>query len=610
LGVLEGIPAVAFAVLLAAILPWSTHLSRRLLLAGALFLGWMPLLWWLRLPVPAVDRVGLTLAIASGALAGWVLWAADARARAKRLIPQVGIVDAIPFVAAAVAAWTTWPLLSSSGGDRSLSILMSRSWDHVAHFAMVMVIRTQGAIGPMLAPATGGPWTYHGYPQHFHATAAALIELYSGTVVGDAATEVLRYGRGVALVQVLTAGLLAAGVAQLPGLRRRAVIAWPLAALVVGAFLFGPGSAALSTGYPNFVLACATVGLAALLAVPMSRELVPLRVFALGGLIVATVHAYVILAPLAIVAVAVAFVPLSRSRWPRSRTASAATIAALMATAVASAAVVPMLASVGGAGSLTIGDAPSFAPSYLLIASGMAIAAALAAYVRGQDTEAAMKGVGLAAIPGTGLLLLGILGAYQFATAGQLSYYFGKLAVAVTLVSIVALAAGVAIQIEPVSPRRSPARRSVAALASLVAALAALQLFGLAGVRYRLDAGALSRGPAVASQRLLHAAAVGQAQPYGWTVYVAAMPGDPAPQLADYWQRVLSLTLSSGGGPDASPTLASIVAVDGVGLDEAAEVTRKLLDDVPGRAVVVAPEIANQVRRLLPAELRSRVITW
>ena len=624
-GALDGIPAVAFAVLLACSLPWSAHLSRRTLLAGAVFLGWMPLLWWVRLPVD-VDRVGLTLAIASGALAGWVLWGPDVRAQARRLIPRVGPADAMPVVAAAVAVWTTWPLLAASGGDRTLNLLMMlTSWDHVAHAAMVMLIRTKGAIGPMLGPAPdGSKWIETAYPQHFHATVAALTELYSGKVVGDAATQVLMYGRSLALVQVLTAGLLAAGVAQLPSLRRRAVVAWPLAAVVVAAFLFGLGSWALAAGFPNFVLACATVGLAALLAVPMTRELVPLRVFALGGLIVATVHGWAPLALLAIVAGSVAFVPFSRARWPRSRTISLATVAALAVTVAASAAAVPTLASVGGLGALTLaGGNPAVSMSMLLLASGMAIATALAVYVRRQHSESAAKGIMLAAIPGTGLLLSGLLAAYQLVKAGEFSYYFYKLAAGVTLISIVALVASVAIHIGPPPPRRSRARWSVATIAAIVATLAALQLFGFAGparlvsvlpgldlapgVQYRADAMVLTRGSAAAAQRLLRAAAIAQTRPFASTVYVAAMPGDPYPLLADFWQRALSLTWSNGSNA-VNPTLAGISAYDGV--NQAAEVSQKLLEEAPHRAVVVAPEIADKIRRRLPVELRSRVITW
>jgi hypothetical protein len=77
--------------------------------------------------------------------------------------------------------------------------------------------------------------------------------------------------------------------------------------------------------------------------------------------------------------------------------------------------------------------------------------------------------------------------------------------------------------------------------------------------------------------------------------------------LADFWQRALSLTWSNGSNA-VNPTLAGISAYDGV--NQAAEVSQKLLEEAPHRAVVVAPEIADKIRRRLPVELRSRVITW
>lgn len=620
-GVLHGAPALALGLLLALSVPWSTCLSRRLLLAGAICLGWMPLLWWVRLPVGDVGRVGLTLALGSGALAGWVFAAPNVRNRAKRLVPRVAAVDAIPVAATLVALWATWPLITSPAGDRTLNLLMKSGWDHVAHLAMVMLIRTNGAIVPMLGPSPDGSiWASAHYPQHLHATLAALTEICCGTSVGDAATEVLRYGRSVALLQVLIAALLAAGVAQLPRLRRRPSVAWPVAAVVVGAFLFGPGSA-LANGYPNFVLACATVGLAALLATSMSRGFGPLRIFALGGLVVATVHTWALLAPLAVVASSVGFVPFGRAPRPRTRTEAAAIWAALAATVGASVAVMPMLASAGGSAILTLGGVPEYSMSQLVLFGGAAIAATLAASARAQDRETALRGVALTAIPAGGLLLLISLAAYQLATAGELSYYVGKVAVGVTLISVVVLATGIAIGIRPALPQQNIARRSAAAAASIVATVAVLQVFGYVGpllriagldlapaVRYRADARILTSGPSSEASRLLQAAAIAKSRPFASTAYVAAMTGDPIPLLADQWQRALSLNWSRQS--DAVNIVLAPVGSDYKDVSQAADVTRALLSQSPSRAVVVAPELAAEIRKRLPPDLRSRVITW
>lgn len=630
-GVLYGVPALALGLLLALSVPWSTCLSRRLLLAGAIFLGWMPLLWWVRLPVGNVGRVGLTLALASGALAGWVCAAPNIRIRARRLVPRMASVDTIPVAAALVALWATWPLITSPSGDRTLNLVMKLGYDHVTHLFLVMLIRSKGAIVPMLGPSPDGtPWHAALYPQHLHATLTALTELFSGASVGDAATEVLEYGRSLALLQVLIAGLLAAGVAQLPRLRRRPSVAWPVAAVVVGAFVFGPGSAALASGYPNFVLACATVGLAALLATSMSRELGPLRIFALGGLVVATAHGWALLAPLALVATSVAFVPLRRARWPRTRTKAVAIWAALSATVGASVAVVPLLGSSGASAGLAVfANPPEYSMSHLvtwlLLFGGAAIAATLAASARAQDLETALRGVALTAIPGSGLLLLISLAAYQLATAGELSYYVGKVATGITLISVVVLATGIAVGIRPALPRQSVARRSAAAAASIVATVAVFQLFGYVGpllpkgplfagldvapgVQYRADARVLTSGPSSEASRLLQAAAIAESRPFASTVYVAAMTGDADPFRADLWKRALSLNWSSQlDEADAEP-LASLPGYKDV--SQAADVTRALLSQSSLRAVVVAPELAAEIRKRLPPDLRSRVITW
>ncbi len=137
--------------------------------------------------------------------------------------------------------------------------------------------------------------------------------------MGDTRTEIIRYGHGIALMVVLVVVVLAAGVAQLPALRRHRLIAWPVGAMIVAAFLFGVGSLSLTRSWWNWSVTCAGVGLAVLLAASMSDEWKPLKVFALGGLVVATVHGWLLVAPLAVVAAAVAFLPLGRDRWPHTR---------------------------------------------------------------------------------------------------------------------------------------------------------------------------------------------------------------------------------------------------------------------------------------------------
>ena len=485
---------------------------------------------------------------------------------------------------------------------------------------MVMQIRAQGAIVPMLGSAPdGSEWQFASYPQHFHAATTALTELYQGPTVRDAATEVLMYGRSLALVQVLTAALLAAGVAQLPDLRRRPLFAWPLGALVVAAFLFGRGSWALSVGYPNFVLACATAGLAALLAAPMSGRLKPLRVFALGGLIVATAHGWILLVPVAVVASAVAFVPLRRDRWPQTRGGWARMIAALTATLAASVAVVPILAKVGGVEVLGIvNDSLETGRelSTLILTGGLALAVALAAYVRKTTPESARKGLSLAAVCVTGLVCLGLVAAYQYATIGQVSYYFDKLAIGVGLVSAPVLVASLGLHVEPPRPSRGRLRSSLAVVASTLAALAALQLFSLPGLTYRSAAKELIGVSPPAGQRVFRAAELSESMPFGSTVYLAVMPGDAGDYsvsmgalIGYYWQIALSRMWTSDSR-GVTEVLLRLPASDTLAADAAAVAAQALLEADRQRTIIVAPEVVDSIRAALPAELRGRVITW
>ncbi len=623
-GILEGIPALVFAVLLVLILPLSTLLSRRILLGGAIFLGWIPLLWWVRLPVPQVDRVGIVLALIAGVLIFWLLWAPGVRARARRLVPQLAMVDAMPVVAGGIAAWTMWPLFNIPGADRLLQLLSDGAgWDHCAQSAMVLMTRAKGVVEPMMGLSPdGSAWMWSWYSQHPHAGVASLIELHAGPSVGDIATEIIRYGHGVALMVVLIAVLLAAGVAQLPSLRRRPLIAWPVGAMTVAAFLFGLGSLSMNRAWWNWLVTCAGVGLAVLLAASLSGELKPLKVFALGGIVVATVHGWLLLAPLAVVAAAVAFVPLGRDRWPRTRGGRARMVAALTATVLASLAVVPMVIAAGGLGFLTSGPATLDMLSgkftrlaAILLTGGMALAVALTAFIRNQSRESASKGISLAAVPAMGFVSLGLLGFYQLAVMGTVSYYFDKLVMGASLICVPVLAAGVAVNLDPSpSPVNGRLRKSAALLASALAALAALHLFGFSGLDYRDRANQIFNAPAPVGERMLRAAELSASRPFGKTVYLAAMPGDPRAGLNYYYQIGLSLmwtadsnevneVLNAADESDGSK-------YDGLDVDGAAQAARTLLEADAERSVVVAPEVAGPVRGLLPAGLRNRVITW
>jgi len=613
-GILDGIAAIVFAILLVLLLPFSNLLSRRILVAGALFLGWMPVLWWLPLPVPEVDRVGIVLSLLSGGLVGWVLWGAGLRIRARRLLPQVAAIDAMPVAAAGLTIWMARPLIVSPSGERSLNVLVNMGWDHVSHLAMAFTARTHGAIAPFLGNAPDGShWVWSDYPQHFHAAITALTELHSGPVVNDVVTEVLRYGRSLGLAQVIIVGLLAAGVAQLPNLRRRPLLAWPCGALVSAAFLLGPGSWALSKGFPNFVWTCAVIGLIVLLATSTDGRVRALDVFALGGLVVATVHGWVLLAPIAVVGCVVALLPCRRDRWTLTRVGLAKVGMAFVATVAASAAVIPVLRGSGALEALGITNdlldpgpmkLPLMKLPYILPAGGIALATGLAAFVRKQSSGASERGIALAAVPGIGFALLGAMSIYLHATGGDVSYYFDKLLVGAGLVSVVVIVTAAELHVGPPVSQGGWVRRIAATLASLLAVAGVLFIFGTDGLRDRNQAGELKRQRVPAVERILDSVAVSESRPFGSTVYLAAVPEDPFPLLAYYWNRALTGMWTHGAGVDAEFPREVKTA------EQAAEWVSAVLGADQERFVIVAPEIATGVRSLLPDGYAQRVLSW
>ncbi|MDT7707729.1 MAG: hypothetical protein QOG20_3336, partial [Pseudonocardiales bacterium] len=86
-GVLEGTAGLLVGVLLVLLVPTSRDLCRRILLAGCLLLGWVPLLWWVPLPVGTTGRVAIGLAVLAAAVAGWVGAGRRPRLRMRALVP-------------------------------------------------------------------------------------------------------------------------------------------------------------------------------------------------------------------------------------------------------------------------------------------------------------------------------------------------------------------------------------------------------------------------------------------------------------------------------------------------------------------------------------------
>lgn len=482
-GVLENGAALVVAVLLVLLVPTSRDLCRRILLAGCLLLGWVPLLWWVPLPVGGLGRVTIGLALLAGGLGAWVGWGERPLRRAARLLPRPRAIDLlVPVtIGAGLVELQTW--LQVKTARQTLGMLMS-GWDNSAHFSMVNMIRRNGVTTDVLAaPPGGGTWQFDSYPQGFHAVVATLIEVMVGPTRGGLGAELLAYSQAVALLVIALTTMLVAGFCALPALRRRPVVAVPVAAFVAAVFYVGPGATSIQGGIGNFTMACALVVAAALIAVPQARVFAPLPLAALGGAVVGIASSWVLLLVLAAPAVLALVVPFGRRRWAASWPRIVLSLVVVLAVLGCLWRTVVVISRVQAASPLTLtGGVP---PVNLGLAAAAAIGlAGLCLMVRRGAADATRpirtRVAALALVP---LVAVGVtigLVLVQIDANGKATYYGLKFMLGAEIVLLVLLA----IPVAHLLGRRVAGPRSVLGSirgfgGSVLVALAATQVFGL-----------------------------------------------------------------------------------------------------------------------------------
>jgi hypothetical protein len=311
--------ALGLAALLALAVPVSRSLTVRISLTGTLVLGWLPTLWWWRIPWVSGHQMTLALGVTAGALAGWCVAGARPVERLRRCWPRLRWIDAAPLGAAVAGAIALWPLLAVSSPARAL-IVGLQGYDHASHFAMFEMISEFGTItGEAAPPATGGAWYHGNYPQNYHVLLAAGAQLWAGA--GDASPErrMVLYIRLVVALTVVVVAVLVAAICAVGGLRRRPALAVLAGACVVSVYVMGTGTAMTRLGFPNFVFACAMVPLAAIVGLRVRRGRLVLPLIAVAGCVSASANSWLPLAiPCAITALAVV-APIAWARWRRMR---------------------------------------------------------------------------------------------------------------------------------------------------------------------------------------------------------------------------------------------------------------------------------------------------
>jgi hypothetical protein len=617
--VLDGLAGLALAALLLLAVPTSRLLSRRILLTGTLALGWLPILWWWRMPTAGAGRVTLLLATTAAALTWWV--AADARPgqRLRRLVPRTGWADAVPLGALVGAAAMLWPWLRVRSGTSALAMLAT-GWDHSAHFNMTEMVRTHSVvIGGAAAPAGGGTWSYVHYPQGYHTVAAALMELMGSAFVGTPASEVALYSRAMGLVALIAIVVVTAGIAATPALRRRPAAAAGVATVVGAAFLCGPGAFVLSDGFPNFFLACALLATVPLIAIPAARWSAPLPFAALGGALVGIAHSWALLLSLAVPVAIVMLLPFrrSRARASRGRWLLLAAIALASATAALEAVVVIRVQPLSSI--LTLGggvNGRGLRELMIVVLLAFAFLGLLAVFSRRPWPHEVVRTVWTAAGLAAGVGFASWIAAVEVSQGG-LGYYFWKYGIALELLAAVlgAMAAGILVaRLRGAAGAGAPVlvRVMVAAVALLVV-ISVAQPTATAGLPSLISSGAASRSGLVRASHsddpvlteLLAASSVAPPRPRRSVYLPLGSTGSPNAASDGQWYVALSGTWTD----DVNSTIGILLKAD-LSPDAGPALARRVLSGDATIVVVVAPQYAAAVRSGVEVQDRDRVLTW
>ena len=620
-GLLEGIPAVALSAVLVLLVPTARHLSLRLLINGLLAMGFTPLTWWIPERIVGVDHGTLMLAACSGILSWWIFSAKRVAPRLRRLLPVVRWIDAVPFLAGALSAMSVGTMLAVRTSLDALSIMTSR-WDYQSHFSIYHMVRSHGEVIPTIpVPPNGAPWGFSEYPQGFHALLATLADLVR-PVQASVDVELVSYVNLQALVSVLTAFLVVAGLCALPSVRRHPAVMAPAVAVAASAWIFGPGSIPVYDGFANFYLACGLATAAVLVILVFNRRMPIWGLAAVGAGIIGTANNWLLLLTLIAVVFIAKLWPVLRqpAMYGRSWWRLAFVVAAISLVGVS----LPVLQIsplidqgqeiLGLAGGISVPDfGLTLASVVLVVTLGFANAALRAANPLLHDERHGATVACLGLFLPIGLCLW--LAISQSISNGAISYYFYKYLVAVLLFALpVAVAA--AGSLLP-APRRSGfvvARGKTLATALCVLAVSATQFFGFS-VTGLDDAGLPPTARAITEMeeqsarlkvtpdyinRLLISAV--QPQPEE-TVYIAA-PSTIDAVLAARWHWSMR-GMSSLKTTALSPLLTDIID----DYDSAPEFIAQILTEDPTMSVIVDPELYDIVRRhLVTLGLEGRLL--
>lgn len=434
--------SVALALILVALAPSAPRLDRRIAINLSLTFGLLPAALWVPSILGARTAALAALSIATG---GAVVAAV---ARPRSVVPVIRRRDGVIALGGMLAGLVALPL-SSPGSPQGALAALSTGIDNSYHYAMFLERRLMTASSSLVAAnADGSGFAFDDYPQWFHRLITVLAQIGFGDP-GTAPVELVRFAQLEWLVFVALTFLVTAAFVQALPDRVTPILLVPALAVVFSLMLGVPGALNLIQGHLSFLVA-ACAPLVMFLLTYGQRHPGPGLFAILGGLVLVTA-AWMLLLPLA----AAAVLPPLIAVWRRQ-------------TAVVK------WCTFGGFGLLCIATVPLFVlgplthgafaallhdgtvprvglPTMLIVLIG---SLALVVGLSVRDESHSLVGHIVIALAST--LVLVVLGCYMLSSAGQLTYYFWKLALGSLIVSAVVAAHATVLVLADRQPTREP----------------------------------------------------------------------------------------------------------------------------------------------------------
>ncbi|MCU1524517.1 MAG: hypothetical protein JWO18_1411 [Microbacteriaceae bacterium] len=637
LQLVEGPIGLALVGVVLVLTPTARRLGRRLALNGSIGLGLIPLLWWVRLPLPnGIGRFDIVIAVLYGFIAYRLACGPTQRAT---ILPTFSRIDWVFVGEAALLVWLFRPFEKYSAGTGAVSMLMGAYGnDDVAHFNIFEMIRRNGVIGSGWGtPADGTLFAYVPYPQHFHALVAFAAESWIGPGISSVDREVGAFGVGTAIVISIAVITLVAAIVSLRQLRHSPGLAVIAAVAVPGFLVLGLGAQSFSYGFPGFLLAVIGTVIAIVLASDTRRTRIT-QLLAVSALAILVAHCWSLFGPLAGLAWLVVVLRRPWRRFHRRLVAGSVEALVVLATVAAvgfAAWLVVDATRAAGSPEQALATPGAVPVSPLTAMCAIAIAVIALAWAR---LSLARRGVLLRDRPWAsaglfGLVALVALGEgvvliyLQFRIVRSLGYFQYKFFNGLFLVVAILLVVQVLVTIAPIlaawnsgrEPRRSASEIVTTTIGIGLVSLSILTFatipanpqssladFRPQGLIVRNDLAIAAVTPNARVGRILEAAAVMADQPCARPVFVD--PGSKKKMAeANQWAMSLSATWTEGASSISS------YIYERTELRSTAQIEttiRTILEGAADRCVVLSPASLESLRPEVRSDFSGRLISW